>query len=298
MTIADPHAIPEAEHDAHDYLTEADQAWESGDEDLAYALYHALFQSHAAQHGWRSHAAYRCGLIDLNRGDTDRAHLFLEASDEPGAAEALHSLNNATHDDPAPDPNVVPDTVERSESWYAAGTTAMQAGDWEKAYGLMLALTQTTCNPPNEMARYQANVGMCLWNMNQNDTARQWLEHALPSLADEHLITQCRKALHDLGGGVADDTTSAAAHQFSTALQAYESGDAHGARGGFEAALHAEGPDDVKGKAHYYLGAMDYQERRYADARDHVEAAVQTAPDPEKGWAQAMLAWRWDEQPA
>jgi hypothetical protein len=80
MTIADPRAIPETEHDAHEYVTEADQAWDSGDSERAYALYHAVFQSHFAARHQRSVAAYRCGLTKLNEGDTEMAHEFLNAS--------------------------------------------------------------------------------------------------------------------------------------------------------------------------------------------------------------------------
>ena len=59
-----------------------------------------------------------------------------------------------------------------------------------------------------------------------------------------------------------------------------------------------EGPAEVKGRAHYYLGAMDYQEKKYADARNHFEAAVATAPDTERGWAETALHWHYDESAA
>lgn len=295
MTIADPHAIPESEHDVQEYVTEAGQAWDGGDSERAYALYHAIFQSHFTPEHDRSVAAYRCGLTKLNEGDTDTAHAFLNASEEPGAHDALQSMNNATHNDPTPSADHVPETTEQSDAWYAAGAAAMEAQDWDRALGLFQALQQTTCNPPNQMARYEANIGVCLHAQGHDDLARQWFERALPNLSDDALIQHAREMLHTVGGQVAADHSSPAAEQFTAGQQAYESGDAHAARTALEAALHLEGPDDLKGRAHYYLGALDYQERKYADARNHIEAAVHSAPEPERGWAEAALHWRWDE---
>jgi len=80
-------------------------------------------------------------------------------------------------------------------------------------------------------------------------------------------------------------------------VEAYQLGDAAAARTALEAALHLDGPDEVKGRGHYYLGAMDYQEKKYAEARNHIEAASTSAPDPERAWATDMLTWHYDESP-
>jgi tetratricopeptide (TPR) repeat protein len=120
----------------------------------------------------------------------------------------------------------------------------------------------------------------------------------LSLLSDEEQIAYVSARIHALGGGLetAHDASPAAA-QLAAGLIAYENGDTTAARAAFEAAIHLDGPAAEKARAHYYIGAMDYQHRRYANARNHIEAASQ-APEPERGWAAAMLQWRWDEQPA
>jgi hypothetical protein len=69
---------------------------------------------------------------------------------------------------------------------------------------------------------------------------------------------------------------------YRLAVEAHQLGNASAARAALEAALHLDGPDDVKGRAHYYPGAMDHQERRYADARNHLGAAATKAPVQER----------------
>jgi tetratricopeptide (TPR) repeat protein len=297
MPIADPHAIPETEHDCHEYLVEGDQAWDAGNTELASTLYHSLANSHFASATQSSHAYYRVGLIAMNDGDTDRALQSFGMSHEPGAADAVKSLTNATHDDPTPSPDVVPETLEQVFAWADAAAAATKAGDWELSLGLYTAVAGSTTASPGTIAVAEARAGIAAHHLGHDDIARQWMERALPNLADdEGDLTTVRKLLHDYGGAhvdAADDTPAAA--QVAAGIQAYESGDAHAARTALEAALHLDGPDEQKGRARYYLGAMDYQAHKYADARVHIEAAVQTAVEPERSWAEAALHWRWDE---
>jgi Tfp pilus assembly protein PilF len=238
----------------------------------------------------------------MNEGDTDRALFSLSLSHEPGAADLVKSLTNATHDDPVPSADQVPQTQEQFNAWTDAGLAARKAGNWETALGLFTAASHATgIATPGEMAMVYGNLGLCQHNLGDDDTARQYMEWALPNLADDNSGTydMVRKYIKDFGGAheTAADQTPASV-QVAAGIEAYEKGDAHGARTALQAALHLDGPDEQKGRARYYLGAMDYQEHKYADARVHIEAAVQSAPEPEKGWAETALHWRWQEEPA
>jgi tetratricopeptide (TPR) repeat protein len=301
MTIPDPHAIPESEQDVHEYVTAADHAWDSGDTVLAGALYDSIATSHYAHAAQQSHAYYRAGMIAIQDGDTDRALVALNASHEPGAADLAKSLTNATHDDPTPSPDTVPQSQEQWNAWFAAGEAAAAANNYELAMGLFMAAAQATgVAAPNQIAYAEINTGVSASKLGHNDTALQWIEFGLPKLTDdEPIVATARDMIKKLGGaheGASDQ--SPVAVQLAAGIEAYENGDAHGARAALEAVLHMDGPDDVKGRAHYYLGTMEYQAHQYAAARDHIDAAVHAASEPERSWAEAALQWRWDEHPA
>jgi tetratricopeptide (TPR) repeat protein len=295
MTVADAHAIPESEADCTTYLTEADQAWDGGDPDHAWDLYHSLWQSGFITEAQKSHASYRLALIAVNRGDHDAAWDFIGYSNEPGTEDLKHSLDNATPDDPAPDPDTPPATVEQTDDWWNAGITAKNADDWDLARRYFAAIAASTCNPPNLIAKAEVMVGQATQNLGDVPTARLWYENALPNLDDPAALEIARSMLGDIGVHSVDDPSSPAAQQVVDGVAAYEYGDLPAARTALQAALHLEGPDDVKGRAQYYLGAMAYQEKQYAEARNHLEAAAANAPDQEKAWAAEMLAWHWEE---
>jgi len=296
MAIPDPHAIPETDAACHEYLQEADQAWDGGNNDHAYDLYYALRQSQFASADMYDHAALRLGLIAESRGDTDMAVQFLSASHAPGAAEALHALTNATTNDPTPSADQVPATAEQLLAWIHAGDTAVQGSDWHLAYGLFLAATQSPQAAPGEAAYCYQQAGLAAEHLGEHQKAVDCYERALPMMTTPADADAVRQRLHVLGGGTATASgTSAADAQVASGIAAYENGDATTAHTDLSAALHLEGPDDQKARARYYLAAMDYQAGRYADARVHVEAAASGAPEPERSWAHAMLQWRWEE---
>lgn len=297
MAIPDVHAIPETADACTEYQTEADHAWDSGDTDHAWDVYRSLFESHAKSDAQGSHAAHRLALIAVNRGETDVAWNYAGYSHEPGVEDLKRSLDNATPNDPTPDPDVVPATMEQSDDWWTAGIAAKNAGDWDLMRRFFTSVSMSTCNPPNVIAKAEVLVGDALHEQGDVATARQWYEHALPNLDDPAAIEIARQRLMDVGVVAHADHSSPAAQQVVDGVEAYELGDGARARTALEAALHLEGPAEVKGRAHYYLGAMDYQEKKYADARNHVEAAATSAPDPERGWAADMLTWHYDESP-
>jgi tetratricopeptide (TPR) repeat protein len=299
MAVPDPHAIPESDAAAHEYLQEADQAWDAGDNDHAYDLYHALRESHFASDEAWNHAGYRLGLIAQTRGDIDLAVHFLSSSHAPGAAEALHALKNATTNDPTPDPDKIPETAEQFAAWLHAATEAEAAQDWQRYSGLYRAAAQSPQAAPSQVGLCYRNLGLASEQLGDLESALRWYEQALPLMIGSGAADEIRQRIHALGGGqvgAADDTP--AATQVAAGINAYENGDAAAAHTALSAALHLEGPDEQKARARYYLGAMDYQAARYADARVHVEAAAAGAPEPERSWAHDMLQWRWDEHPA
>jgi hypothetical protein len=299
MAIPDPHAIPENEHDCQEYLHEGDAAWDAQNNDLAYDLYHALRQSQFVAHDADSHASYRLGLIAQTRGQVDLAVYYFSASNEPAATDALHALTNATTADPTPDPDRIPESAEQLDAWYQAGVQAAGAGDWHRAYGLFVAGTQSSAGSPPQLGLCYAQAAISALNLGDEESAVYFYEQAIPLMGASPELDQIRQRLSHLGGAqVGAAGTTPADTQTAAGINAYENGDAQGARTALEAALHLDGPNDQKARAHYYLGAMDYQTGHYADARNHVEAAVAGAPEPERSWAQAMLEWRWDEHPA
>jgi tetratricopeptide (TPR) repeat protein len=295
MAIPDVHAIPETAEACTEYQTEADQAWNDGNQDHAWDVYRSLFESHVKTDAQESHVGHRLALIAVNRGQTDVAWTYIAYSNEPGAADIKHSLDNATPNDPTPDPEVVPTTVEQTDDWWNAGVAAKNAGDWDLAGRFFSAIAASTCNQPNVIAKAEVLIGDSLHELGDDAAARQWYEKALPNLDDPAAIEIARQRITDIGVKSTADHSSPAAEQVVNGVEAYQLGDAAAARTALEAALHLDGPDDVKGRAHYYLGAMDYQENKYADARSHIEAAANSAPDPEKGWATDMLTWHYDE---
>jgi tetratricopeptide (TPR) repeat protein len=295
MTIADVHAIPESEADCTEYLTEADQAWDASDPDRAFDLYQSLLQSGFITDAQRSHAAYRAALIAVNRGQTDVAWDLIGWSHEPGTEELKKSLDNATPDDPAPDPDTPPATMEQTDDWWAAGVKAKEAGDWDLARRFFASIAASTCNAPNAIAKAEVNVGDALHHLGDDENARLWFEKALPNLDDPEAVKIARERLGEVGVHATADDSSPAAAQVVTGVEAYQLGDLAAARTALQAALHLDGPDDVKGRAHYYLGAMDYQDKHYAEARNHLEAAAANAPAQESDWARQMLSWHWEE---
>lgn len=306
MPIPDPHAIPETADACTEYVTEADAAWEAGNSDRAYELYDAARNSAFISADQASHANMRLGLIAQTRGDTDAAVIFFHASHDPAAHDALHALTNATTHDREPDPTVVPDTAEEAFAWIEAALTAEQAKDWQRAADFYAVILQSAALTPGQQGMAYMRSGICLEQLGGTDNARTMYELSLSLLADRGQLEYAQERIKALGGGHAfagpdapiPDDDSAAAAQIEAGQVAYENADAAGARAAFEAALHLDGTAQVKGRAHYYLAAMDYQAGHYADARNHLDAALASAPDPERGWAAAMLHWRWDENPA
>lgn len=296
ISIADLHAIPETEAACAEYTREADAAWETGDIDRAYALYLAVRNSSFAAGEQVDQAAVRLGVIAHYRGDIDDAVLHLRASNDPAARDMLHALTDATEDDPTPTPEQIPQTTEQSFAWWEAAVDAEQAQNFDLAHGLFEATAQSEHLNPGQQGTALVHSAMALEQIGQSDLARQRYERCLSLLSTEDELAFVSDRIHALGGGqeTAHDS-SPAATQVAAGMVAYENGDATAARAAFEAAIHLDGPAEEKARAHYYLGAMDYQHRRYADARNHIEAAS-TAPEPERGWAAAMLQWRWDER--
>jgi tetratricopeptide (TPR) repeat protein len=296
MAIADAHALPETDAACAEYLLEADQAWDAGNPDHALDLYHSLIESVVTTAAHRSHAGYRAALIAVNRGQTDVAFNYLSYSLEPGTDDLRRSLDNSTPNDPVASPDTIPATAEQSTDWWAAGIAAKQAGDWDLARRYFTSVAASTCNPPESIARAEYLVGEATHHLGEDAIARLWLEKALPNLDGPTSIQMARDLLLDMGVVGMHDSSSPAATQVVIGVDAYQLGDLGAARTALQAALHIDGPGEVKGRARYYLGAMDYQDKHYADARNHLEAASTSAPHQERAWALEMLKWHWDER--
>jgi tetratricopeptide (TPR) repeat protein len=306
MAIPDPHAIPETADACTEYVTEADAAWDGSNSDLAYDLYNAVRNSNFATEIQLNHVTLRLGLIAEARGDIDNAVIFFHASHDPAARDALHALTNATTHDREPDPTVVPGTAEEAFAWIDAALAAERANDWQKALDFYEVILQSPVLTPGQQGTAYVRDGAAREKLGHTDDARTMYELSLSLLSDNDQIAFAQGRIKALGGGHAfagsdapiPDDDSPAAAQVEAGVVAYENADGAGAKKAFEAALHLEGTAETKGRAHYYLAAMQYQWGQYADSRDHLDAALTSAPEPERSWAQGMLAWRWDEHPA
>jgi tetratricopeptide (TPR) repeat protein len=296
MPIPDPHAIPENAAACEEYLHEADAAWERSDNDAAYDLYLSLRQSQFVAVAAFDHAAYRLGLIAQSRNDIDLAVHYFSSTPDPAAADALRALTNATTNDPTPDPDTVPTTAEQVYAWTDAAAEAGNAANWDRMRGLNLAASQSAAVAPAQLASCYNGAAVASEHLGDQESAVYYYEQAIPLTTVTEDADQIRERLKHLGGAqVGAAGTSPADIQVASGINAYENGDAVTARTDLQAALHLEGPEDQKARAHYYLAAMDYQAGHYADARNHLDAAISNAPEPEQSWAQAMLQWRWDE---
>jgi tetratricopeptide (TPR) repeat protein len=299
MAIADPHAIPESAAGCVDYVTEADAVWDAGDNDLAYTLYNSARNSSFVTDEQYNHVNLRLGLIAHTRGDTDEAIVFFRASHLPAAHDALHAMENATTDDRQPDPTQVPASAEEAFAWIDAALAAEHAGDWQRAHDFYEVIMQATVLTPGQLGTAYVRSATTSEHLGNLEAAKKRYEESLSLLADADQLSYARARIKALGGGeAAADDGSRAAAQVAAGLIAYENGDGTGARSAFEAALHLDGTDEERGRAHYYLAAMDYQAGQFANARNHLEDALASAPEPERSWAQGMLHWRWDENPA
>jgi tetratricopeptide (TPR) repeat protein len=299
MTIPDPRAIPETSATCADYVKEADALWDAGDNDVAYELYNSARNSSFVTAEQYNHVNLRLGLIAETRGDIDKAVSFFHASHDPAAHDALQALTNATTHDRDPDPTVVPETAEEAFAWIEAALTAEGAKDWQRAHDFYEVILQATVLTPGQLGTAYSRSGIALEQLGRPDEAKARYEQSLSLLADNDQLAYAHGRIKELGGGdAAPDDDTAASAQVAAGLTAYENSDATAARTAFQAALHLDGTVDEKGRAHYYIAAMDYQENHFADSRNHLEAALKDAPEPERSWAQGMLAWRWDEQPA
>ncbi len=295
VPIPDPQAIPETADACAEYLSEADAAWDAGDVTLAHHLYHALFESEQRNHEQSARSTYRLALIALNAGDHEQARVYAVQSSEPAAKDVLRSIDNAAGPVTA-DPSRPPASDHEAEIWWAEGTKARTAGDYATAMSWFGLIIQSTALTPEVHAHAEMVMALCAHGSGDDATARAWLDQAFPNLRGTEVIEAAQKLYEQIGVHSRDDDTSPAAHQLEAGIEAYRLGDAAAARSALEAALHLDGStDEIKGRAGFYLGAMDYQQNKYADARDHLERAVALAPDPEKTWAHDMLQSRWEE---
>jgi len=87
--------------------------------------------------------------------------------------------------------------------------------------------------------------------------------------------------------------------ELSAAMMQFEGGLGDKGKATFEKVLadtSGLNDDEAKGRAHYYLGMIAYHSHDFDVAREHLEAAANTAPAPELGYASEALRWRFQEE--
>ena len=298
MAVVDPHAIPESADACKEYVAAADAAWDAGNPDEAWDLYYAVFQSRLSDGPESRHSAYRLTLIAMNRGDHEAAYFFADSAG-PEGKDLVKSLRNAAPQAAPPDPARPPATMEELDDYWELAATASKASDWNAVIGWYGIMAESPVVTADQKARCWLAVARALHAIGDDDTARQWVAAAIPNLEgspEEMAAAQDLATVLGTHTHVSDPAGSPAEQQLNDGIEDYQLGNAAGARTKLEAALHLQGATaELKGKAEFYIGSMDYQAQQYAEARDRLERAVSQAPEPEKTWAAQMLAERWQE---
>ncbi len=298
MAIDDPTAIPGSAEQITEYMQAADRLWNDSRTEEAHVLYRSVLSGIAGTPE-ASLAAYRLALYLQTTGDIDGALVFVSSSNEPGTHDLEIALR-AEMPDQAVDPSQVPETTEACERYMESITSAFERSDWTTVDALCLAYQQTTVDVGiGRHSVCQGYRGVALVHLGRNDEARSALEYVLANSHSEIQLKQARDALLQIGVQVQDDDNpyqTDDSEMLLAGITAFESGDQLVAMTELQAVVDSDaaGATD-KGRAHFYLGSMAYHGHRYEEARTHLHTAETDAPDPERGWAVDMLAWRWQE---
>jgi tetratricopeptide (TPR) repeat protein len=299
MAIDDPTAIPQSPEQRTEYMQEADRLWHDNRTEEAHTLYRAVFASISGT-AESSLAAHRLALYLQTTGDIDGALGFLESSNEPGKDDLVVALR-AQMPDQAVDPSSPPQTMEACERYLDSISDALERGDWTTVDALVLAFQDTPVDVGvGRHAVAQAARGRALVHLGRNDEARTALEYAVANTNSTIVVTQAREALQQIGVHVDDGDNpyqTADSELLLAGIAAFEQGDEFVAMTELQSVVDSTdaGATD-KGRAHFYLGSMAYHGKKFDEARTHLHAAQNDAPDPEKGWAADMLSWRWQEE--
>jgi tetratricopeptide (TPR) repeat protein len=298
MAIDDPTAIPGSAEQITEYMQAADRLWNDSRTEEAHVLYRSVLSGIAGT-AEASLAAYRLALYLQTTGDIDGALVFVSSSNEPGAHDLEIALR-AEMPDQAVDPSQVPETAEACERYMESIASAFERSDWTTVDALCQAYQQTTVDVGiGRHSVCQGYRGVALVHLGRNDEARPALEYVLANSHSEIQLKQARDALLQIGVQVQDDDNpyqTDDSEMLLAGITAFESGDQLVAMTELQAVVDSDaaGATD-KGRAHFYLGSMAYHSGRFDEARTHLHTAETDAPDPERGWAVDMLAWRWQE---
>jgi tetratricopeptide (TPR) repeat protein len=299
MAIDDPTAIPQTPEHVAEYMQEADRLWNDNRTEEAHTLYRSVYSA-TGKGADSSLACYRVALYLQTTGDTNGALLWSELSSEP-ATQDLRIALRAAMPDQAVDPSEVPQTTEACDHYAWSMINFFDQGDWATVDAIGSALMQTTVDYPiSHQAIYQTYRGVALVHLGRNDEARPILEFVVANCANQDRLAQARAALQQIGievqdGGNPYDTPDS--HELLAGIAAFERGDEQAAMTSLRSVVNSGNAGETdKGRAHFYLGSMDYHTHRFDEARTHLHTAEKDAPDPEKGWATDMLSWRWQEE--
>jgi tetratricopeptide (TPR) repeat protein len=298
MAIDDPTAIPQSPEQITEYMQAADRLWNDSRTEEAHVLYRSVFAA-VSNTPEASLASYRLALYLQTTGDIDGALLFLAGSDEPGKHDLEVALR-AQMPDQVVDPSQPPETAEACERYMESITSAFERSDWTTVEALCGAYQQTTVDVGlGRHAVCQGYLGVALVHLGRNDEARTALEYVLANSRSDIQLKQARDALMQIGVHVQDGDNpyqTDDSELLLAGIAAFESGDQLAAMSELQLVVDSDaaGATD-KGRAHFYLGSMAYHSQRYDEARNHLHIAETDAPDPERGWAVDMLAWRWQE---
>ena len=298
VAIDDPTAIPQTPQQVTEYMEAAERLWYDGRTEEAHTLYRSVF-SGTGSGPESSLACYRVALYLQTTGDIDGALIWSESSSEPGTFDLRIALA-ASMPDHAVDPSEIPQTAEACDRYGWSMHDFFDQNDWTTVDAIGSALMQTSVDfPIGYQATYQAYRGVALVHLGRNDEARTVLEFVVANATNQDRVAQARAALQQIGiqvqdGGNPYDTPDS--RELLAGIAAFERGDEQAATTSLRSVVNSGNAGETdKGRAHFYLGSMDYHSHRFDEARTHLHTAEADAPDPEKGWATDMLSWRWQE---
>jgi len=308
MAITDPTAIPETTDAIEEYLTAADAAWGSGDQDGAAVLYWSATSSSIGFDEKRfAEAYYRLGLHAEAQGDHTRAASCFNWASQQGHADATQKY--AEYQATAQHTDVVADTPPQDaaevERYATMAMHAFDGGDWERAYQLYDAIYQSPALMPANKAHAALRLGEICRQWGSHDQAYAFFEEAASmGVGDSRdkaaaYLAEYQKENTDNSGlstSAGIDSAETAAPYVDGLATAYEQGNTT-LTTSYATLVHESGgaSAEQKATAAYYLGRLAYDRDDYDTARIYIREARDGAADPQRGWAAEMLQSYWQE---
>jgi len=255
-----------------------------------------------------AYSALGNALENTNRADEaiDAYRRAVDMGDQ-SAQVMVDSLMKAEHQEPV-EQSHIPQNEAEADHYVQLANAAANAGDWERADQLYMAIYQSPANNAEQRGHAALGLGIVLRHRNEGDAAMQYLEEA-SQLGDDQVRSRALKHIGeirmadgnvDAGTQVASSTSIDSEEAAATMLQAgidrYEVSDTEGAKARFEAVRASNAASaQQKGYAAYYLATFAWYAGDYDVARVQYREARDNADSHTAELAKEMLHSHWGE---